>query len=50
SAPTVRGLAIWPGTIEASLLLPTTREPQGQIKWFSLTLSVELNAITRGAA
>ncbi|GJV00301.1 hypothetical protein Tco_1329571 [Tanacetum coccineum] len=29
SAPTVRGLAISPGTVEANLLLPTTREPEG---------------------
>ncbi|GJW26554.1 reverse transcriptase domain-containing protein [Tanacetum coccineum] len=29
SAPTVRGLAISPGTVKASLLLPTTREPKG---------------------
>ncbi|GJU76765.1 putative reverse transcriptase domain-containing protein [Tanacetum coccineum] len=41
SAPTVRGLAIWPGTIEASVLLPTTKEPHGQIKGFSLDLSVD---------
>nr|GEV46957.1 putative reverse transcriptase domain-containing protein [Tanacetum cinerariifolium] len=40
SAPTARGLAIRPGTIEASLLLPiTTREPKEQIKEFSLALS-----------
>ncbi|GKC89499.1 hypothetical protein Tco_1150148, partial [Tanacetum coccineum] len=50
SAPTIRGLAIWPGTVEASLLLPTTREPQGQIKGVSLALSMELRAITRGIA
>ncbi|GJX85948.1 hypothetical protein Tco_0336722 [Tanacetum coccineum] len=35
SAPTVRGLAILPETIEANLLLPTTKEPQGQIKGVS---------------
>ncbi|GJR31180.1 reverse transcriptase domain-containing protein [Tanacetum coccineum] len=39
STPTVRGLAIWPGTVEASLLLPTTRELYGKIKGFSLALS-----------
>ncbi|GKA85901.1 putative reverse transcriptase domain-containing protein, partial [Tanacetum coccineum] len=40
SAPTARGLTIQPGTIEASLLLPTTtREPKGQIEEFSLALS-----------
>ncbi|GJU55289.1 putative reverse transcriptase domain-containing protein [Tanacetum coccineum] len=39
SIPTARGLAILPRTIEASLLLPTTREPKGQIKEFSLALS-----------
>nr|GEY64339.1 retrovirus-related Pol polyprotein from transposon 17.6 [Tanacetum cinerariifolium] len=50
SAPTVRGLAIWPRTIKASLLLPTTREPQEQIKGVSLALSVELRVITRGIA
>ncbi|GKE49624.1 putative reverse transcriptase domain-containing protein [Tanacetum coccineum] len=44
SAPTARGLAISPETIEASLLLPTTtREPKGKIKEFSLALSVELS-------
>ncbi|GJR65685.1 putative reverse transcriptase domain-containing protein [Tanacetum coccineum] len=47
SAPTARGLAVRPGTVEASLLLPTTREPKGQIKEFSLALSVELRAISR---
>ncbi|GJY59979.1 reverse transcriptase domain-containing protein [Tanacetum coccineum] len=47
SAPTARGLAIWPGTVEASLLLPTTREPKGKIKEFSLALSVELRGISR---
>ncbi|GJW89901.1 hypothetical protein Tco_0167454 [Tanacetum coccineum] len=48
SVPTARGLAIRPGTIKASLLLPTTtREPKGQIKEFSLALSVELRAISR---
>ncbi|GKD67300.1 putative reverse transcriptase domain-containing protein, partial [Tanacetum coccineum] len=47
SAPTVRGLAISPGTVEASMLLPTTREPKRQIKEFSLALSVELRAISR---
>ncbi|GKF37074.1 putative reverse transcriptase domain-containing protein [Tanacetum coccineum] len=47
SAPTARGLAISPGTVEASLLLPTTREPKGKIKEFSLALSVELRAISR---
>ncbi|GKC42754.1 putative reverse transcriptase domain-containing protein [Tanacetum coccineum] len=40
SASTARGLTIQPGTIEASLLLPTTtREPKGQIEEFSLALS-----------
>ncbi|GJZ68550.1 putative reverse transcriptase domain-containing protein [Tanacetum coccineum] len=48
SVPTARGLAIWLVTVEASLLLQTTRDPQGQIKGFSLALSVELRAITRG--
>nr|GEV63264.1 putative reverse transcriptase domain-containing protein [Tanacetum cinerariifolium] len=28
-APTTRGLAITPGTVEANLLLPTTKEPKG---------------------
>ncbi|GKA59249.1 putative reverse transcriptase domain-containing protein [Tanacetum coccineum] len=43
SSLTAKGLAIWPVTIKAGLLLPiTTREPKGQIKEFSLTLSVEL--------
>ncbi|GJX86962.1 putative reverse transcriptase domain-containing protein [Tanacetum coccineum] len=36
SAQTARGLSISPGTIEASLLLQTTREPKRQIKEFSL--------------
>ncbi|GKF02905.1 hypothetical protein Tco_0029828, partial [Tanacetum coccineum] len=45
SEPTARGLAIRTGTIEASLLLPTTsREPKGQIKEFLLALSVDLRA------
>ncbi|GJV89171.1 putative reverse transcriptase domain-containing protein [Tanacetum coccineum] len=47
SAPTTKGLAISPGTIEASLLLPTTRESKGKIKEFSLDLSLELRAISR---
>ncbi|GKC75196.1 hypothetical protein Tco_1125970 [Tanacetum coccineum] len=40
SAPIVRGLAISLGTVEASLLLLTTREPKGKIKEFSLALSI----------
>ncbi|GJV35160.1 reverse transcriptase domain-containing protein [Tanacetum coccineum] len=32
SVPTARGLAISPGNVEASLLLPTTREPKGKSK------------------
>ncbi|GKA48984.1 putative reverse transcriptase domain-containing protein [Tanacetum coccineum] len=48
SAPTARGMAIWPETIGASLLLPTTIEPQGKIKGVLLALSVELRAISRG--
>ncbi|GJS74427.1 putative reverse transcriptase domain-containing protein, partial [Tanacetum coccineum] len=47
SIPTARGLVILPRTIEASLLLPTTREPKGQIKEFSLAVSVELGAILK---
>ncbi|GKE76115.1 hypothetical protein Tco_1542235, partial [Tanacetum coccineum] len=48
SAPIARGLAIRLGIIKASLPLPTTpREPKGQIKEFSLALSVELRAISR---
>ncbi|GKA07279.1 putative reverse transcriptase domain-containing protein [Tanacetum coccineum] len=47
SAPTTKGLAISPGIVEASLLLPTTREPKGKIKEFSLALSVDLKAILR---
>ncbi|GJU31884.1 putative reverse transcriptase domain-containing protein [Tanacetum coccineum] len=43
SAPIVRGLAISLGTVEASLLLLTTREPKGKIKEFSLALSMELS-------
>ncbi|GKB64244.1 hypothetical protein Tco_0920430 [Tanacetum coccineum] len=43
SVLTAKGLAIWSLTIKASLLLPTTtRELKGQIKEFSLALSVEL--------
>ncbi|GJV57903.1 putative reverse transcriptase domain-containing protein [Tanacetum coccineum] len=39
SALTTKGLAIWPVTVKASILLPTTtREPKGQIKEFSLAL------------
>ncbi|GKF92845.1 hypothetical protein Tco_0279564, partial [Tanacetum coccineum] len=45
--PTARGLVIWPETVEASLLLLTTREPKGKIKEFSLALSVELKATSR---
>nr|GEX54937.1 hypothetical protein [Tanacetum cinerariifolium] len=48
SAPTAREMAIWPRTIEASLLLPTTKEPQRQIKGFSLALSVELRPLQEG--
>nr|GEU63201.1 reverse transcriptase domain-containing protein [Tanacetum cinerariifolium] len=45
SAQTTRGLAIRHLIVKASLLLPTTtREPKGQIKEFSLALSVELRA------
>ncbi|GKG52334.1 hypothetical protein Tco_0547209, partial [Tanacetum coccineum] len=48
SAPTAKGLAISPEIIEASLLLPTTtREPKGQIKEFSLALSMKLRSISR---
>ncbi|GKD43446.1 putative reverse transcriptase domain-containing protein [Tanacetum coccineum] len=48
SAPTARGLAIRPGTVKASLILPTTtREPKGKIKEFSLALSMEHKAISR---
>ncbi|GKG48576.1 hypothetical protein Tco_0512723, partial [Tanacetum coccineum] len=36
-----------PGTVEANLLLPKTREPKGQIKQFLLALNVELRAISR---
>ncbi|GKG08158.1 hypothetical protein Tco_0333990, partial [Tanacetum coccineum] len=43
SAPTIRGLAILPKTVEANLLL----QPEGQIKEFSLALSVEIKAISR---
>ncbi|GKE91709.1 putative reverse transcriptase domain-containing protein [Tanacetum coccineum] len=50
SAPTARGLAIWPETIGVQLLLLITREPQGRIKGLSLALSVELRAISRGIA
>ncbi|GKC42811.1 putative reverse transcriptase domain-containing protein [Tanacetum coccineum] len=50
SAPTARGMAIWPETVDVSLLLPTTKEPQGKIKGVSLALSVELRAISRGIA
>nr|GFA74503.1 hypothetical protein [Tanacetum cinerariifolium] len=49
SAPTARGLAILPGTVEASLMLPTTREPKGKIKEFSLALSVELRSFVSTA-
>ncbi|GKC64676.1 hypothetical protein Tco_1097274 [Tanacetum coccineum] len=47
SAPTARGLAISPRTIEASLLLSTTREPNRQVKEFSLALSAEVRVISR---
>ncbi|GKB75954.1 putative reverse transcriptase domain-containing protein [Tanacetum coccineum] len=45
---TIRGMAIWPGTVEARLLLLIIREPQRRIKEVSLALSMELKAITRG--
>ncbi|GKA23705.1 putative reverse transcriptase domain-containing protein [Tanacetum coccineum] len=45
SAPTSRGLAIRPGTIEANMLLPTTtKEPKGQIKEFSLASRTNPNS------
>ncbi|GKC36278.1 hypothetical protein Tco_1048662, partial [Tanacetum coccineum] len=47
SVPTARGLAMSPGTIEPSLLLPTTRDPKGKIREFSLALNVELRVISR---
>nr|GFA00064.1 hypothetical protein [Tanacetum cinerariifolium] len=48
SALTARGLAIWPVTVKAGLLLPTTtRELKGKIKEFSLALSVELRVISK---
>ncbi|GJS54490.1 hypothetical protein Tco_0627852 [Tanacetum coccineum] len=47
SAPTTKGLAISPGTVEANLLLPTTKDPKGHIKESSLALSVELRVILR---
>ncbi|GJV66474.1 putative reverse transcriptase domain-containing protein [Tanacetum coccineum] len=50
SATTARRLAIWPVTVEVQLPLPTTREPQGQFRRFSLALSVDLRAITKGIA
>ncbi|GKE89937.1 hypothetical protein Tco_1567412, partial [Tanacetum coccineum] len=47
SALTTRGLVIRSVTVKADLLLPTTtREPKGQIKEFSLALSVELRIIS----
>ncbi|GKA50337.1 putative reverse transcriptase domain-containing protein [Tanacetum coccineum] len=48
SVITARELAIWPMTVEVQLLLPTTREPQGQFRGLSHALSVELREITRG--
>nr|GEU59736.1 reverse transcriptase domain-containing protein [Tanacetum cinerariifolium] len=49
SAQIARGFSIWPGTVKASLLLPTTtREPKGKIKEFSLDLSVKIKAISVG--
>ncbi|GJW10689.1 putative reverse transcriptase domain-containing protein [Tanacetum coccineum] len=46
NAPTSRGLAIRPVTIETGLLLPTTtKEPKGQTKEFSLAMSVELREL-----
>nr|GEY62903.1 reverse transcriptase domain-containing protein [Tanacetum cinerariifolium] len=47
SALTARGLAIQPVTIKVGMVLPTTtRELKGQIKEFSLALSVELKVIS----
>ncbi|GKG12104.1 hypothetical protein Tco_0346341, partial [Tanacetum coccineum] len=46
SALTTKGLAIWPVTVKASLLmLTTTKEPKGQTKEFSLALSVDIRVI-----
>ncbi|GKE23155.1 putative reverse transcriptase domain-containing protein [Tanacetum coccineum] len=43
NAPTAKGLAIWPVTVKAGLLLPTTtREPKGQTKISSLAIVSEL--------
>ncbi|GJZ65398.1 hypothetical protein Tco_0622094 [Tanacetum coccineum] len=50
SAPTVRGMAIWPGTIRVQLLLPTTKETSGQIKGVSLAMNVGFRSITRRIA
>ncbi|GJY15354.1 putative reverse transcriptase domain-containing protein [Tanacetum coccineum] len=50
NAITARGLAIWLVTVGVQLLLPITREPQGQIRGFSLALSVELRATSRRVA
>ncbi|GJX93619.1 hypothetical protein Tco_0348205 [Tanacetum coccineum] len=50
SAPTVRGLAIWPGTVGVQLLLPTTKETSGQIKGVSLAMNVGFRSITRRIA
>ncbi|GJU07006.1 hypothetical protein Tco_1123436 [Tanacetum coccineum] len=47
SVATARGLAMSPGTVEPNLLLPTTKEPKGKIREFSLALNVELRAISR---
>nr|GEU67054.1 putative reverse transcriptase domain-containing protein [Tanacetum cinerariifolium] len=47
SAPNAKGMTISPRTVVASMLLPTTRETKGQIKEFSLDLSVDLKAIQR---
>ncbi|GJW61222.1 putative reverse transcriptase domain-containing protein [Tanacetum coccineum] len=41
-------MVIWPGTVEARLLLLIIREPHRRIKEVSLALSMELKAITRG--
>ncbi|GJW05642.1 putative reverse transcriptase domain-containing protein [Tanacetum coccineum] len=53
SAPTARGLAIWPETVGVQLLLPTTRELQGESKGKSSTFLLNnryaLNLFDTGA-
>nr|GEV02381.1 hypothetical protein [Tanacetum cinerariifolium] len=48
SVPIIKGLAIWPETVEASLLLPITKETPRQIRMVSLAMNGGLGALQEG--